>query len=200
MARIPLPDPDDMTPEQRAVHDMVVTGVRGKMIGPLRAVIHSPELARRWSALGEYLRFNTCLPPRLNELAILITGRHYTSQVEWWAHSAAAVKAGLSADVIEAIRVGAPPVFSDPDEAVIYEFTRQLLQTGQLEESAYHAIENRWGARGVVELTAVIGYYTMVSMTLNAHEIPVPDGATAPLSPLPQSDGLVTPIPPSRKG
>ena len=199
MARIPLPDPDDMTPEQRAVHDMVVTGVRGKMIGPLRAVIHSPELARRWSALGEYLRFNTCLPPRLSELAIIVTGRHYTSQVEWWAHSAAALKAGLSADVIEAIKVGATPEFSDPDEAAIYEFTRQLLQTGQLDEATYHAIVARWGARGVVELTAVIGYYTMVSMTLNAHEIPVPDGAAAPLSPLPQSDGLLTPIPPSRE-
>ena len=89
-------------------------------------------------------------------------------------------------------------MFSDHDDAAVYEFARQLLQTGQVAEPAYCAIENRWGARGVVELTAVVGYYTMVSMTLNAHEIPLPDGIAAPLSPLPQSDGLLTPLPSAR--
>ena len=198
MARIPLPGPDDMTPEQRAVHDTVVKGPRGKMIGPLRAVIHSPELADRWSALGEFLRYNTCLPPRLNELAIIIAGRRWTSQVEWWAHSAAATKAGLPTEVIEAIRLGEAPLFSDADDAAVYEFARQLLHTGQVAEPAYHAIEQRFGARGVVELTAVVGYYTMVSMTLNAHEVPLPDGLAPVIEPLPQSDGLLTPMPPAR--
>jgi 4-carboxymuconolactone decarboxylase len=198
MPRIPLPDPDDMTAEQRAVHDTVVSGPRGKMIGPLRAVIHSPELARRWSALGEFLRYSTCLPHRLNELAIIVVGRRYTSQVEWWAHSAAAAKAGLSAEVIEAIRIGEPPVFSDADEAAVYEFARQLVHAGQVDEATYRAVEHRWGARGVVELTGVVGYYTMVSMTLNVHDIPLPDGVATPLAPLPQSNGVMTPLPPAR--
>lgn len=198
MARIPLPDPDDMTAEQRAVHDTVVSGPRGKMIGPLRAVIHSPELARRWSAIGEFLRYDTCLPPRLNELAIIVVGRRYTSQVEWWAHSAAAAKAGLPAEVIEAIRLAEPPAFSDPDEAAVYEFARQLVHAGQVDEATYRSVEHRWGARGVVELTGVIGYYTMVSMTLNVHDIPLPDGVAIQLAPSPQSDGLMTALPPAR--
>ncbi|RAI41836.1 carboxymuconolactone decarboxylase family protein [Rhodoplanes roseus] len=199
MPRIPLPEPDEMTEEQRAVHASVVTGKRGKMIGPLRAVIHSPELARRWSALGELLRYDTCLPPRLNELAIIVVGRRYTSQVEWWAHSAAAAKAGLAPEIIEAIRRGEAPIFADPDEADVYEFARQLVQAGQVEDTVYEAVVRRFDARGVVELTGVVGYYTMVSMTLNVHAIPLPDGIDAPIAPLPQSDGLITPLPPARR-
>jgi 4-carboxymuconolactone decarboxylase len=199
MPRIPLPEPDEMTDEQRAVHATVVTGKRGKMIGPLRAVIHSPELARRWSAIGEFLRYDTCLPPRLSELAIIVVGRRYTSQVEWWAHSAAAAKAGLAAAIIEAIRLGEAPVFADPDEADVYEFARQLVQAGQVDETTYRAVAQRFGARGVVELTGVIGYYTMVSMTLNVHDVPLPDGVADQLAPLPRSDGVMTPLPPARR-
>lgn len=197
MPRIPLPSPADMTPEQRRVHDAVVAGPRGQVIGPLRAVIHSPDLAERWSRLGEFLRFGTCLPARLNELAIIVTGRRWGSQIEWWVHARAAAAAGLPDTVIEAIRLGEPPLFTEADDAVIYEYTRQLQLHGQVDEVAYRAVERRWGARGVVELTGVIGYYTMVSMTLNAHDIPLPDGIAPPLQapaeglfPLPEADGL----------
>jgi 4-carboxymuconolactone decarboxylase len=197
MARIPLPGPDEMAPDQRAVYDSVVKGPRGKMVGPLRAVIHSPELASRWSALGEFLRYNTCLSARASELAIIVVGRRYTSQVEWWAHSAAAANAGLPVDIIEAIRIGEPPQFTDADDADIYEFTRQLLQRGQVDDAIYRAVQQRWGTRGVVELAGVVGYYSMVSMTLNVHEIPLPDGIAEPIAPLPQSDGALTPMPPA---
>ena len=95
MARLHLPSVDEMTPEQRDVHDEVVSGVRGRLVGPLRAVIHSPDLARRWSRLGEYLRFSTCLPKKLNELAIIVTGRRWNSQLEFLIHAEAAVAAGL---------------------------------------------------------------------------------------------------------
>ncbi len=186
MARIPLPGPESMSPEQRLVHDAVVSGPRGVMIGPLRAAIHSPELARRWSHLGEFLRFGTSLPKRLTELAILVTGRRWTSQIEWWVHARAAAEAGVPAAAIEAIRRGEPPVLAEPDDAAVYEFARQLQHAGQVPLPAYRAVQERWGAIGVVELTAVIGYYTMVSMTLNAHEIPLPDGVMPPL----EGDGL----------
>jgi 4-carboxymuconolactone decarboxylase len=181
MARIPLPSPEEMSPEQRRVHDAVVAGPRGVVIGPLRAAIHSPELAERWSKLGEFLRYRTSLPPKLAELAVIVTGRHWTSQVEWFVHARAAAEAGLSASVIEAIRLGHKPEFDDPLEAEIYEFTRQLLRGGEVDGEAYYRVEAFFGPRGVVELTALIGYYTMVSMTLNAHEIPLPDGVAAPL-------------------
>ncbi len=182
MARIPLPSPDEMSPEQRRVHDAVVAGPRGVVIGPLRAAIHNPELAERWSKLGEVLRYRTTLPPKLSELAIIVTGRHWTSQVEWFVHARAAAEAGLAASVIEEIRLGRTPEFDDPQEAEIYEFTRQLLRAGAVDGETYGRVERRFGPRGVVELTALIGYYTMVSMTLNAHEIPLPDGVAPPLS------------------
>lgn len=191
MARIPLPGRDQLSPEQLAVHDRVVSGPRGTIIGPLRAAIHNPELADRWSALGEVLRFRTCLPKKLNELAIILTARRFNSQIEWWVHAEAAAKAGLAAAVIEAIRDGRPPVLA-PDEAEVHAFTRALHEHGQVPKPIYDAIVARWGAVGVVDLTAVIGYYTMVSYTLNAHEIPLPDGVAPPLAgetltPLPEA-------------
>ena len=192
MARIPLPSRDDMTAEQQAVHDQVVSGPRGVMIGPLRAAIHNAELAGRWSKLGESLRFGTTLPKRVTELAITVTGRRWTSQIEWHVHAAAALAAGVPGDAIAAIRVGAAPALSVED-AEVYEFTRQLQQSGEVPLAAYRAVEARWGVRGVVELTAVIGYYTMVSMTLNAHEIPLPDGVAEPLARLPGH--ALTPLP-----
>ena len=191
MPRLHLPSVAEMTPEQRDVHDEVVSGVRGQLVGPLRAVIHSPDLARRWSRLGEYLRFSTCLPKKLNELAIIVTGRRWNSQLEFHIHSEAAKAAGLDPACIEAIRLAQAPVFADEAEVEVYEFARMLQQTGSVDAPVHAAVTARWGERGVVELTGVIGYYTMVSMTLNAHEIPLPDGASAPLS-LPPGGGLTT--------
>ncbi|MFT8244909.1 carboxymuconolactone decarboxylase family protein [Roseomonas sp. BN140053] len=195
MARIPLPSPEEMSPEQRRVYDGVVAGPRGQMIGPLRAVIHSPELAQRWSHLGEFLRYGTCLPKRLNELAIVVTGRRWSSQVEWWVHARAAAEAGIAQSALDAMARGEAPIFTDPDEALVYEFTRALQLGGQVPTPIYDAVCERWGARGAVELTAVIGYYTMVSMTLNVHEIPLPEGVPAPLQP--PEHGLA-PLPPAR--
>jgi len=105
MPRIPLPGPEEMTPAQRRVHDAIISGPRGTLIGPLRAAIHNPELAERWSALGEILRFRTSLPKRLSELAILVTGRRWTSQVEWWVHARAAADAGLDARAARDLRL-----------------------------------------------------------------------------------------------
>lgn len=182
--RIPLLTLDEMTPEQRAFHDDVVAGPRGQMIGPLLAAIHSPDLAVLWARFGEFLRFSTCLPKSLNELAILVCARRWTSQVEWWVHARAAEADRLTASVIEAIRDGEAPIFYDEAEFEIYEFARLLQQQGQVPAPLYRAIERRWGTRGVVEITAVIGYYTLVAMTLNAHEIQVPDGIDDPLTPI----------------
>src|SRR3954466_16332089 len=124
MARLPLPSVAEMTSEQRDVHDEIVSGVRGQLIGPLRAVIHSPDLARRWSRLGEHLRFSTCLPRKLNELAIIVTGRRWNSQLEFHIHAEAAKAPGLAPATIEAIRGGEAPTFADEAEAEIYEFAR----------------------------------------------------------------------------
>lgn len=183
--RIPLPGREELDAAQRAVWDSVVSGPRGTVIGPLRAAIHNPELAARWSALGEALRFGTCLPKRLSELAICVTGRRWSSQVEWFVHARAAREAGIAPAAIAAIRDGVPPAFADAEEALVYDFARALQQDGRVPEATYAAAREAFGVRGVVELTALIGYYTMVSMTLNAHGIPLPEGEAEPLAPPP---------------
>ena len=115
MPRIPLFPTDDMTGEQRRVHDAVVAGPRGELRGPLRAVLHRPELADKWQQLGELLRFRTSLPPHLKELAILVTGRHCHAQLEWHIHEQMALKAGLPKAVIEDVHAGRRPSGLDAD-------------------------------------------------------------------------------------
>lgn len=181
MGRLHLPAVDELSDDQRKIYDEVVSGPRGRLVGPLRAVIHSPELATRWSRLGEFLRYSTLLPAKLNELAIIVVGRHWNSQLEFYIHAEAAKVAGLGADCIEAIRLGKAPIFTGDEEREIYEYARLLVQAGNVPDGVHAAIVDRWGPRGAVELTGVIGYYTMVSMTLNAHGIPLPDGAAPPL-------------------
>jgi 4-carboxymuconolactone decarboxylase len=192
--RIPLPATrEELDEAQRAVWDRVVSGPRGQVIGPLRAAIHNPELAARWSAMGEALRFNTSLPKRLSELAICVTGRRWSSQVEWWVHARVAAENGIAAEVLEAIRDGRSPRFADPQEALVYDFARALQLDGRVPDATYAAAREAFGVKGVVELTALIGYYTMVSMTLNAHGIPLPEGEADPLSA--PAEGLFT-LPP----
>lgn len=197
MGRIPFPTPESMSPEQRAVFDEVVKGPRGMVVGPLRAALHSPELADRWQKLGEVLRYRTTLPAKLNELAILVTARRWNSELEWVVHADAARKAGLEEALIEDLRNGVQPRITDPDTAAVYEFARQIQLNGQVDDAAYADVHARWQERGVVELTAVIGYYTMVSMTLNAHRIPLPDGMEPELQAEGEAPTTLTVIPPA---
>ena len=184
MARIPLFPLDSMTEDQRRVYDAVVSGPRGLVVGPLRAALHRPELADKWQQFGEILRYRTSLPPRLSELAILVTARHWSSQLEWQQHAPAALKGGLAKEIVEAIRDGRRPVFAKDDEEAVFEYSSQLQQRKLIEEKTYqHALEFL-GVQGVVELTALIGYYSMVAMTLIAHQIPLPEGSKPELPPL----------------
>lgn len=183
--RITLPTPETMDAEQRAVYDDIVSGARGRLVGPLRAALHNPALADRWQKLGVLLRFGTSLSARHSELAILVTARRWNSQLEWYIHAAAAQAAGLPQPVIDAVLVAAAPPFDDAGDAAVYEYARQLLQDGDVDDAAYQRTLAIFGEAGTVELTAIVGYYSMVAMTLNAHRIPLPDdGAVPPLRPV----------------
>lgn len=197
MPRIPLFSTESMTAEQERVYREIVDGRRGKLVGPLRASLHNPALADRWQKFGEILRYDTSLPRRLNELAILVTARHWNAQLEWHIHAPAAIEAGLRTAVVEALRRGTAPVFDDAAEAEVYEFARALQLTGNVPDDIYRRVELRWGAVGVVELSSVIGYYTLVAMTLNVHEIPLPDGADLPL-PVAAGEPVLSRLPVSR--
>ena len=181
MARIPLFPRDDMSPEQRRVYDAVVSGPRGKVEGPLRAALHRPELADKWQQFGAALRYGTTLAPRLSELAILVTARAWDSQFEWYAHEPPALKGGVPQAVIDAIRHGKRPKFDHDDEEAVYDYAAQLNATHFVSDATHKRATALLGVVGVVELTALTGYYSMVAMTLNAHEIPLPPGALPPL-------------------
>jgi 4-carboxymuconolactone decarboxylase len=185
LPRIPLPTAETMTPEQRRVYDAVVSGPRGELKGPLRAALHRPELADKWQQLGEILRYRTSLPAPLSELAILVTARHCNCAVEWHIHEMMAAKAGLVRNVIEDIRASHRPANASADELAIFDFADELNRRNTVGEANYRRVLDRWGVVGVVELTALVGYYTMVAMTLNAHEIPLPDDAAPPFEPVP---------------
>lgn len=188
MSRIPFPTPETMTPEQRAVYDAIVSGPRGKLVGPLRAALHRPDLAAVWQQFGAILRYNTCMPPRLTELAIIVTAKRWNSQLEWHVHAMEAEKGGLSPEIIAALKDGKSPAFKDPEEAAVYDFARELQTTGTVSDTTYAKVRDRWGAVGVVELSSLIGYYTLVSMTLNVHHVPLPDGIVPPLTPAGATD------------
>lgn len=174
--RITLPGIDQLSPEQRRVFDDMVRGPRGVVIGPIRAVIHSPELADRWQKLGEYVRYRTVFPEKLSELAILTTARRWNSNVEWTIHRRIAEGAGLDSAIIDALRDGRVPDFGEEEMSEIYAFTREMQMSGTVSDDVYLPVKARWGEQGVVELTAIVGYYTMVAMMLNTHHVPLPDG------------------------
>jgi len=201
MARIPLFDPQHMTAAQAEVYNAVIRGPRGRLVGPLRAAMHNPVLADRWQRLGEVLRYDCVLPKRLTELAILVTARRWNSQLEWHIHAGDAADAGLDSTIVQAIAAGSAPTFTDHDEADIYAFARQLQGHGDVEQALYERVHQRWGTVGIIELSSVIGYYTLVAMTLNVHQIPLPEGADSPLAVATQTTAglpLLGDVPPGR--
>ncbi|WP_413806377.1 carboxymuconolactone decarboxylase family protein [Streptomyces sp. OE57] len=178
--RIPLPSGKDLDADQRAVFEEMTRGPRGKVQGPIRAAIHNPELAQRWQHLGALLRYGTSLTPRASELAILVTARHWESRLEWMLHETHAAEAGVPPEAAEAIRLGGTPKCDDPTDRAVYAYTRALLRDHDVPETVYQDALGALGVTGVVELTALIGYYSMVALTLNVHHIPPPDDATGP--------------------
>lgn len=194
--RISFPVPETMNQAQLEVYEQIVSGPRRTLVGPLRAALHNPVLADRWQRLGQVLRFETSLPTHLNELAILVTARRWNSELEWAIHAGDADRAGLNPIIAEAIRTCSVPEFGDDVVARdIYDFACELVQRGDVSEPTYAAIVSRWGEVGAVELTAVIGYYSMVAMTLNVHRVPLPDGITVDL---PREEDKLASLPSSK--
>ncbi|MBI4192010.1 MAG: carboxymuconolactone decarboxylase family protein [Betaproteobacteria bacterium] len=181
MGRLLPLEPDKLTPEQRRVYDAIAGGPRAGVRGPFLALLHVPELADRIQHLGAHLRYSTSFPPRLSELAILITARHYTCQYEWQAHEPQALKGDLAQSIIDAIKERRRPEAMQPDEAAVFDFTTELLRNGKVSDAAYECTVKAFGTRSAIELGALIGYYIMIAMTLLAHEVPLPPGKAPPL-------------------
>ena len=168
MATIPL---DKMSPAQRSVADAIMSGPRKSIGGPFNAWLRSPDLADRLQKVGEYIRFNTSLDKRVNEMAIIMTAQAWGSQYEWYAHAPLAIKAGLDPAIVAAIGAGRKPENMKDDEAIVWEFSTQLRRDHGVDDAIYAKALEKFGEQGIMDLVAVNGYYDVVSMTLNVARV-----------------------------
>lgn len=176
-ARFTPLDAAALTDAQRAVVEDVRRGRRGSVPANVVAWLPNPELARRAASLGELLRYETALPPRWSELAILVVARRWSCAYEWAVHVGEATQAGLEPEIIEAMgRDVAVPALVGSD-VVVHAFARELVTTGRVSARRYYEALEALGEVAVVDLIGLIGYYTLVAFTLNACEVPPPDGA-----------------------
>ena len=182
--RLPPPRNDALTADQETA--IKVFGItRGSPpFGPFSTLLHSPELMLRASALGEYLRYRTEFPPRLSELAIMITARLWDQPVEWQIHHPIAIKAGVAPQTIDAICEGKTPVDLTPEEQALYDFCTQLHGQRKVDDATYASALAAFGEKGVLDLAGICGYYALLAMAMNVAGTPAsPNGPT--LSPLP---------------
>jgi 4-carboxymuconolactone decarboxylase len=174
----------DMTPAQKKMFENLLAGERRGAGGPFNVLLRSPEMGDLAQQFGASMRFHSSIPRKLNELAIIITARHWTSHYEWYAHRRAAQDAGLNQAIIDAIAANRRPAMMDADERTVYEFCTEMLTTKQVSDRTFAAAKERFGERGVVDLVGVMGYYQLVSMLLNADRYPLPAGVKPELQPL----------------
>jgi 4-carboxymuconolactone decarboxylase len=180
--RLKLHTPGEMSAEQKETYDESIAGKRGAPPAPMMAWLNSPEMARHATRLGAVLRFDTIFPAKLSEIAILVTARHWTAHYEWYAHKRLALKGGMDAKIIDAIRDRRTPQFEDPKAQMIYDVAKTLHEAHGLSQALYDEAIDVLTLRGLVEIIGLCGYYTMVSMTLNTFEFGLPEGETSELA------------------
>ena len=179
MARLSLPNDASLSAIQREIVEETLAGPRGAVPVPFAAWIHSPELARRAQSLGEFIRFQTSVQPRHARLAAMMTAHRYSTAYVWAGHCKGGLAAGLGEDVVQAIARSERPLFERDEDARVYDFIAQLLDAAKISDAAYAACEEIVGAPRLVELTAIVAYYTFVCMTLNAFEVGAPENPAA---------------------
>jgi 4-carboxymuconolactone decarboxylase len=182
--RFPQLTPERLDAEQQRVAAEILKVSSGGLGGPYNFLLRSPVLADRVLKLADYLRFNTSVPRRLNEMAILIQARLWTAQYEWWAHHPLALKAGLAPAIAEALKVGRRPEGMQPDEAAVYDFCVELSKRQAVSDATFERARTLLGEQQVVDLVALTGFYAQVSMILNVAEAGIPGGGAPPLAPM----------------
>lgn len=187
-SRLPAFDPATFTPDQQRAYDAIKSGPRGDVLGPLRVWLRSPEMAQKAQALGQYARYDSVLPMMLSELAILVTGRVWSSGFEWAHHVPLALGAGVSQTVVDAIAHAKRPTLDDPKQAAVFDFCVELHRDRQVSESTFATAKSQLGEQAVVDLVAICGYYTLISMTINVFDVPTGDGPTLPVLTQPLSE------------
>ena len=178
--RFPQLTMDQLNDAQKALGEQIMKVSSVGLGGPYNPMIRSPVLGQRLYDLFYYLRWQTSVPTRLNEFAILIIGRQWRSQVEWFAHAPIASKAGLSPDIIAELKAGKRPSGMAEDEALVYDFVTELTTTRKVSDETYARAKKAFNDQQIVDLTAVAGNYVMVAMLLAMAEQTVPPGKEEP--------------------
>ncbi|WP_344490142.1 carboxymuconolactone decarboxylase family protein [Glycomyces endophyticus] len=168
--RLPIIDPEEMDERQRAIADRIA-GRRGAVRGPFRVWLNSPELCDRVESLGAFVRFDSSLPTRLSELALLLAARAFDAQYSWNAHVDKAVDAGIPRAAVEAIARREAPAFDRDEDAAFHAFCAELLADHFVSEATFRAAEAHFGAKGLVEAVGCLGNFAMLAMCLNAFEV-----------------------------
>ncbi|MCX7273149.1 MAG: carboxymuconolactone decarboxylase family protein [Burkholderiales bacterium] len=191
--RFSILKPEEMTPAQRDLIRSIQSGPRASVQGsaanqtggsigsPFNVFLRSPELGEDLQKVGSYIRFKSTLGPKLSELAILVTARYWTAQYEWHAHHRLALQAGLDPKIAEEIAQGRRPAGMKPDEEAVYTFSHELHHNKRVSDDTYRKVRDLFGEQGVMDLMAVNGYYSLVSMILNVDRTPIPNGGPDPL-------------------
>lgn len=186
MSRLTPLTVDDLDAEQRAVLEAIQRGPRGNrpggigLVGPFGVWVRAPKIGHAVQAFGGTVRFETSLPERVKEVAICTVGAHHRAKFEFAAHASLAIAAGVSRQVVEAIRRGTPPEFDNDDERLAHALTSVLLDTHRIDDGLYGRAKDLFGEAALIELVTIIGYYCLVSLTLNAFEIPLAANMTDP--------------------
>lgn len=169
-ARIALPTYEKLTPEGQDIHRAILES-RGSLNGPFSAWLLSPELADRAQRLGSHCRYGTAFAKHESELLILIAAAHFHCDTEWRVHSGIAVEAGIPSEVVESLRTSAVPEFADRRDKILYEFATALLKSHRVPDTAFSAVADEFGPVQTMELVGILGYYSLVAMTLNAFQM-----------------------------
>jgi 4-carboxymuconolactone decarboxylase len=179
--RMPPIPAEQLTDAQKKAADIFAEGRGYAVRGPFVPLLRSPEVMLRAKAMGDYLRFKSVLPPRVNEMVILITAREWTQQYEWQAHYPAALKAGLRREIADAIAQGVRPAAMAEDEEIAYDTATEILRQKRVSDPTWQRAVAKFGEQGVIDLLGVVGYYNFLAIVMNATRAAMPAGVAEPL-------------------
>jgi 4-carboxymuconolactone decarboxylase len=172
--RLPAIPPSQYTEEQKRAAAEFEAARKVPLFGPFEPLMYSPQVMSQARAMGDYLRFKSAIGNTLSELAILITAREWTQDYEWTVHYPIALKAGIRQQIADAIALGRRPTAMSADEAAVFDYASELLKNKQVSDATFERAKSRFGLKGIVDLTGIVGYYTFLAMQLNAAQYPIP--------------------------
>jgi len=170
--RLPTIPPAQYSPEQKQAAAEFEAARKVPVFGPFEPLMYSPAVMSQARAMGDYLRYKSAIGNTLSELAILLTAREWTQDYEWSVHYPIALKAGIRQEIADAIAEGRRPATLSADEAIVYDYALELLKNKQVSNFTFERAKTRFGAKGVVDMTGIVGYYTFLAMQLNAAQYP----------------------------